>query len=103
MVNLKNRGSNKKLMAALSYFGILVIIPLLSKSKDDAFVNFHIKQGIVLFIAYLVSTILIGIPIIGWFLSFFLFILFLIGILNVLGGKKSELPFIGKLADKIKI
>ena len=36
------------IMASLSYVGPLVLIPFLTK-KEDPFIMFHVKQGIVLF------------------------------------------------------
>ncbi len=92
------------LMAVLAY--ILFFIPLLTDSKDDPFVKFHVKQGLVLFIAYLVAAIVMRLPVIGWILmiplNIFLFIVWLIGILNALGGKQKELPLIGKYASEFK-
>lgn len=93
-------------IAALSYIGILVLVPLLAV-KDDEFVKFHTKQGLVLFIAEIATMTISWLPIIGWIFGFFLGILWLIlsimGILNVLAGKKKPLPVIGGFADKFKI
>jgi uncharacterized membrane protein len=92
------------IMAALSYFGPLVIVPFLTK-KDDAFVKFHIKQGIVLLIPGLFIYVF------GWFLYFIypvivlinlcLFALAVYGIVKALQHKEDKLPFIGQFADKI--
>ena len=98
----KDPGSNK-LMAVLSYFGILVLIPLLTESKNDPFVKFHIKQGLVLLIAYVIGGALTWIPVIGWALGIVLFVLFIIGIINASGGKESPLPIIGQFGDKFNI
>ncbi len=93
-------------IAVLCYVGILVLIPLLVE-KEDEFVRFHVRQGLVLFICE-VATMLIGwFPIIGWLISFIGFfiwiILSLIGIINVLTGKTKPLPLIGGYAQKFKI
>jgi len=94
-------------MAVLCYFGILVLIPLLTDSKNDPFVKFHIKQGLVLLISYVIVSIITAIPIIGWvvgsILWLVLFILFIMGIINATGGKEQELPIIGKFGTKINI
>ncbi|HMO77642.1 MAG TPA: hypothetical protein PKA42_00605 [Candidatus Paceibacterota bacterium] len=98
--------SENNVMAALSYVGPLVIIPFLT-SRDNSFVMFHIKQGLVLLVLALILQ----------FSSFFLFFLFplimlaflglfvlsIIGILNALKHKEVELPIVGKFAGKIKI
>lgn len=95
--------SSKTLMAALSYFGILVLIPLLTDSKNDPFVKYHIKQGLVLLIAYVVGGFIMWVPIIGWLIGLVLFILFLTGVINAATGKETPLPVLGQFADKFKI
>ncbi|MGM0439150.1 MAG: DUF4870 domain-containing protein [Patescibacteria group bacterium] len=87
---------NQNAIAIFSYLGIFLIIPFLV-DKDNPFVNYHIKQGLVL----LIFAILVGwIPVIGWIASLILAIL---GIVNVLNGEKKELPLIGKYASKFDI
>ncbi len=99
--------SNGHMIAVFSYIGILVIIPLFTQHKDDPFVKFHIKQGLVLLIAIIIGSAISMIPIIGWLLSpiIFLFnlILAIMGVINVLSDKQNQLPVIGKYADKINI
>jgi uncharacterized membrane protein len=93
-------------MAAIAY--ILFFVPLLTDSKDDPFVKFHVKQGLLLLILSVVVTIfnsIIGrIPFIGWLvamvLGFGVFVLWVIGIMNALNGKQEPLPVIGKYADE---
>jgi uncharacterized membrane protein len=93
-------------MGILSYIGVLCLIPLLTK-KDDQFVFFHAKQGLVLFIAEVLTAFIAAIPFLGWVIapivSIIWLILAIIGIVNVLGDKKKELPVLGKFAEKIKI
>ena len=98
----KSQSSNT-LMAVLCYFGILVLIPLLTDAKNDPFVKYHIKQWLVLLIVYVICAFILWVPIIGWILSVILFILFLMGVINAATGKQSPLPIIGQYADKIKI
>lgn len=97
---------DRRLYGILAYLGILIIVPFLT-AKDDSFVKFHLKQGLLVFIVWM---LLISTPI---FLSFLypvhllisLFLLFLVvmGIKNVLEEKEKELPLIGHLADKFNI
>lgn len=97
--------TNNNGLAAVAY--LLFFVPLLTDAKNDAFVKFHVKQGVVLFIAWIGVGIFSMVPIIGWFLSPFLFlglmVLMLIGILNALGGKMTELPLIGQYAQNFTI
>lgn len=97
---------DNKLMGILSYIGVLCLIPLLTK-KDDEFVFFHAKQGVVLFIAEVITAFVAAIPLLGWVIApiayLVWFVLAIIGIINVLGEKREELPILGKYAAQIKI
>jgi uncharacterized membrane protein len=98
--------NNRMLFGILSYLGPLVIVSLLVK-KDDAFVKFHIKQGLVL----------LSIQIILWFFSSMMWSLWplyniinlallvfsVLGIINVVQGKEKELPLIGGLASHFPV
>lgn len=103
---MEEKGKNTG-MGVLCYLGILVLIPLLTEAKNDPFVKFHIKQGLVLLIVEVIAGVASSIPIIGWiaapFLGIIIFILFIIGLVNVLGGKEVALPVIGQYGEKIKI
>ena len=89
-------------IAALSYLGILVLIPLLTK-KDNDFVQFHIKQGLVLLVVWVVGWIVFWIPIIGWILALALFVCTIIAFVQALLGKRWEIPLIGEFAKKINL
>lgn len=98
----KSQSSNT-LMAVLCYFGILVLIPLLTDAKNDPFVKFHIKQGLVLLIAYVITGFIFWVPFVGWLISLVLFVFFIMGIINAASGKETPLPVIGKFAESFKI
>jgi len=93
-------------MGILSYIGVLCLIPLLTK-KDNEFVFFHAKQGLVIFIAEVITAFVAAIPFLGWVIaplaSLLWIILSIMGIVNVLGDKRKEIPVLGKYAVKIKI
>lgn len=96
-----------KVWAAIGYLGILFLIPLLAK-KDSPYAQYHAKQGLALFIAGLIVGVASALPLIGWFLiapigGILLLILFIIGLINALGGKTQPLPVIGKMAEGLKI
>ena len=92
---------DKNLIAILSYLGILFLIPMFA-AKDSPFAQFHAKQGLVLFITWFIAGFVMWIPLIGWAIGVVLFVLVVIGIVNVLGGKQTPLPIIGKFASKFK-
>ena len=95
-----------KVLALLSYLGILCLIPLLLK-KDNKFVLFHGKQGLVLFLGELAVGIISIIPFLGWFIGFISIILFgilsLVGIVQVLMGNYWKIPVVAGLAEKFNI
>jgi len=86
-----------KVMGLLAY--ILFFIPLLA-AKSSPFARYHANQGLVLFLAAILSSVILIIPILGWIiapiLSIVITVLAVIGIINALNGKAKELPIIGK-------
>lgn len=105
MIQGNAKGKNTG-MAVVAY--ILFFIPLLTDAKNDPFVKYHVKQGLVLFICYIIVMILSAVLpyrlyMITWLLELFLFILFLIGVAGALKGEQKPLPLIGQFADKFKI
>ena len=92
-------------MAIVAY--ILFFIPLLTEAKDDPFVKYHVKQGIVLLIIWVACGFFSRVPVIGWslapFLNLALFVLMIIGILSAAKGEEKPLPLIGKFAESFKI
>lgn len=97
--------NSKKLFAVVAY--ILFFVPLLTEFKDDPYVKFHTKQGLVLFISYVAGFIVGIIPVIGWILAPIIVImnlvLLIIGIFNAFGNNQKQLPIIGKYADKFSL
>lgn len=96
----EEKKSDSNLMAALSYLWLLSVVMLLLK-KEDPFVKFHAKQGLVLAIASIVAGV---IPFLGWFLLVPIVIIGeIIGFIMAIQGKEYKLPVIGDLAGKINI
>ena len=87
-----------KVLALLSYLGILVLVPLLGK-KDSPFVQFHAKQGLIILIGWVLSWF----PVLGWLVGLVAFVLSVMGILNVINGEKVKLPIVGDLAEKVSL
>ncbi len=90
--------SNNTGMAILSYLGILVLVPLLTDAKNDAFVKFHIKQGLVMLVLWVVGSVVFWVPVIGWALWIVVVVLSIIGITNAYHGRQKDLPLVGHLA-----
>ena len=94
------------LMGVLSYIGPLVIISLIV-AKDDPFVKYHVKQGLVLLVievvVYALGMYLWQFWAIYQLLNLATFILSIIGIINVVQGKEKELPIVGQFGNSFKI
>lgn len=97
-----------KLMAVLSYLGILVLIPILAGDKSSAYLKQHINQGLVLFvieaILEIVEKIVDDIILVGGALSwavdvadFAFFIIAIMGIVSAAKGTRKTLPTIGNI------
>jgi uncharacterized membrane protein len=101
--NDSQTGSTGQLqMAILAYIPFLCFIPLFNKDSDS-FTRSHGKQGLVLFIAEIVAALML-LPIGEFFWKLVIvacIIASITGIVAVYSGKKFELPFIGKWADKV--
>ena len=98
---------NRTAMGVLSYIGILVLVPIIM-AKDDPFVKFHIKQGLTLFIIDIILWVVIGsmfwrLYMIGQLLNLGIFILAIIGIVNVVNDREQELPLIGSWAKNLPL
>ncbi len=113
----ENDIETNKVMALLSYFGILVLAPILA-AKESPFARFHANQGLLLTIAMFLYILADGIltvilrailwkglglwsvySLCGTLLNLLYVgftVLAIIGIINVLNGRTKELPIIGK-------
>jgi uncharacterized membrane protein len=90
--------SDSNTNAALSYIWILSLVMIATK-KNDEFVMFHAKQGLVLFIA----SFLWFIPVIGWILDCLILVCIIIGFIKAMNGERYKLPVVGDLAAKFKL
>ena len=93
-------GLDRNLAAALCYAGAWVTgIIFILLEKEDKFVRFHALQSILVFGAF---TILMMVPVVGWILSPFLwilsFVVWLICIVKAYQGEEFLLPFVGQFA-----
>jgi uncharacterized membrane protein len=111
--------NNGKACAALSYILIGIIWYFFDeKMKQNSFVKFHVKQGLVLLIAWIIYSIVLSIIFSALFvplmfggmmfgligilrlLNLVPWVFAIIGIINAVGGNQKELPIIGKYASK---
>lgn len=92
-----------RVMAALSYAGILCFVPLLF-GKNDEFVNFHARQGVVLWVWLVLAIFTLQLPGFGWFFVFsssFISIMSLFGIISAVFLQMWKLPLVSYFAEKL--
>ena len=109
--------SKSKVLAALSYLGILILAPAIAgkNASNPKFVRLHLKQGIVLLIATFVYNMiyriitgfcddgtLLFVSVVGSIGSIALCVIQIIGIINAAKGRYKELPIIGSLFKESK-
>lgn len=103
-----------KVMGVLSYFGILVLVPILAGDKNSEYIKFHANQGLVLFILSTIIEIVekvcsfVQYDILGFYsfslfswlfsiIDFAMLILVILGIVAACKGQKNELAIIGQI------
>jgi uncharacterized membrane protein len=90
---------DNKIVAALSYLGLLFLIPMLAK-RESAFCQFHAKQGLVITVA---GIVLSWIPFLGWLVGLALLVLDIIALVKTLSGEAWKVPFVYDLSKKINL
>jgi len=112
--------SDRTIMLVLSYLGILCLVPLLTK-KDDPEVQWHAKNGLVLFcaeIAWIILRIILGIissriPVAGCGIAMVLgilscvvwigfLVLMIMCIVKATQGQRFRIPILTDIAEKLQ-
>ena len=95
---------SSRLLAIMSYLGVLSLVPLVM-NRDDSYVQFHARQGVVLWMWEVLAIYTLLVPAVGSF--FFRFssiaclVLSVIGVLSVLLGRAWKFPIIGEWAARL--
>jgi len=95
-------GLEKNVAAALTYLlGWVTGLVFFVAEKEDKDIKFHALQSIIFFGAL---SILGMVPLIGWMLSPFLFLIGLIGwivlLIKAYQGERFKLPVVGEIVEK---
>ncbi len=103
-VNSAGGSLKPKVLAALSYFGVLCFVPLIL-NKDDETVAFHAKQGLILWIWAMAAFFVLYLPGLGKILfqvsTFGVPAYSLVGLVAVLLNKQWKLPGVYELSCKL--
>ncbi len=104
--HVNKNNDEDKTMATLSYLGFLCLVPLLMK-KDNVYVQFHAKQGLIILIVWIVACFVNVIPILGqmvWsFVTAVLGVVSIIAIVKVWKNENWKIPYIYEYSKKVKI
>ncbi|HEB73389.1 MAG TPA: hypothetical protein ENI77_12330 [Nitrospirae bacterium] len=97
-------GFKPRFLSFVSYLGILCLVPLIL-NRDDEYVAFHARQGLVLWIWGVLAIFGLYVPVLGpmfFSVSALLIILFsIIGLLSVSLTKAWKIPVIGDWAEAL--
>lgn len=97
-------GISSRTLAVMSYLGVLSLVPLVM-NRNDSYVQFHARQGVVLWMWEVLAIYTLLVPAVGQF--FFRFsslaclVLSVIGVLSVLLGRAWKFPIIGDWATRL--
>jgi uncharacterized membrane protein len=94
-----SESKDNRVTAALAYVFILFVIPWMK--ADNGFCRFHARQGMVLFIAWILASFIAWIPVVGWVGWLAMLIVNVIAIVKTLDGQMWEIPYLGKFAKRI--
>jgi len=96
--------SNQKSFAFLaSFFTIIGFVVALLLWKDNKYVMFYAKQGLVLFLGHVLVIVLSPFLFFDWILWVFLVVLWVMTWINALSGKMKKTFVVGDIANKIKV
>lgn len=99
-----DRSVRTKLLAMLSYMGVLCLVPLIV-NKTNEFVMFHARQGLILWIWGVLAIFGLYVPAVGplfFSVSALMITAFsLAGLVSVLLTKAWKFPMIGSWADAL--
>ena len=108
MAKKSKKHEDGKIWAFLGVFlTLLGFILVLLARKDDKYAMYYAKHGLVLFVAWIVVSLLGIIPVIGWVVylvgGILLLVLWVMAFIAALSGEKKRLPLITEFAEKIHI
>ena len=93
-------GKEIAIIAYLTIIGLIIAF-IMNKDKHYDFASYHIKQVLGLAVIGLIVFVIGQIPILGWLISILVFIplliIWIMGLMNAINGKKKPIPLIGSM------
>ncbi|MBF0462267.1 MAG: hypothetical protein HQL87_12825 [Magnetococcales bacterium] len=100
----REMGLSARVLAAMSYLGVLSLVPLVI-NRDDSYVQFHARQGVVLWIWEVLAIYTLLVPAVGQLFfrvsSITCLVLSVVGVVSVLLGRAWKFPLIGDWAARL--
>ncbi len=86
-------GKTKAIVAHIYWIGWVIAL-ILNSSEKDEITSFYLRQLLGLF---LLSIVLLFIPIVGWIANIAIFVFWIISLIGAINGEMKEIPWVGKL------
>ncbi|MBF0402238.1 MAG: hypothetical protein HQL90_15915 [Magnetococcales bacterium] len=100
----REEGVSARLLAAMSYLGVLSLVPLVV-NRTDSYVQFHARQGVVLWMWEVLAIYTLLVPAVGQLFfrvsSMICLLLSVVGLLSVLLGRAWKFPLVGDWAARL--
>lgn len=100
----RDTGISSKVLAIMSYLGVLSLVPLVV-NRRDSYVLFHARQGVILWMWEVLAIYALLLPGVGKmffrFSSMACLVLSVLGVAAVLLGRAWKFPLIGNWAEKL--
>ncbi len=100
----RTKGTRSRLLAVMSYMGILCFVPMLTY-RDDEYVYFHARQGLVIWMWGVLAIFSLHLPGIGkWLFSISVMAVIVysvVGVVSVLLNRAWKLPLVHSVATFI--
>ncbi len=94
------KGKSMAIVAYITYIGLIIAFVSIN-DKKNTYISYHIRQSLGLCLTSIALMIINVLPILGWIVSFlggiFILVLWIIGLVNAIGGKEKPVPVLGKL------
>ena len=103
----QSNSTNPQLIAIVSYLtfiGWIIAFVLYQNNKSELAI-FHIRQTLGIYLMGIVGMLFLWIPLIGWILSIllpiFIFVLWIIGLINAAQGETKPVPLVGEFSQEL--
>ena len=88
-------GKTMAIISYLTWIGLLIAF-IMNNDKKNEFAKFHIRQSLLIVLAFIVVSF---IPILNFVLWVVLFILWVIGLIGAINGEEKKVPLLGEYAQ----